>query len=122
MCQSNRRAEYQYRPPSGARRWLPRTIPATTVDRQCGSAQQAIHFAAQGVLAGAYDVVVAAGVESMSHVPMGSAVAGAQLDGAPLFRRYSDAVVPQGISPGVPHTYAGLGLAAPPPHPESTSP
>ncbi len=49
----------------------PERVPATTVDRQCGSAQQAIHFAAPGVLAGAYDVVVAAGVESMSHVPMG---------------------------------------------------
>src|SRR2546426_9053155 len=59
----------------------PERVPATTVDRQCGSAQQAIHFAAQGVLAGAYDVVVAGGVESMSRVPMGSNVAGADLDG-----------------------------------------
>ena len=49
---------------------LPETVPATTVDRQCGSSQQAAHFAAQGVMAGAYDVVVAAGVESMTRVPM----------------------------------------------------
>ena len=50
----------------------PETVPATTVDRQCGSSQQAAHFAAQGVMAGAYDVVVAAGVEVMSRVPMGA--------------------------------------------------
>jgi acetyl-CoA acyltransferase len=52
---------------------LPETVPATTVDRQCGSSQQALHFAAQGVMAGAYDVVIAAGVEAMSMVPMGAA-------------------------------------------------
>ena len=52
----------------------PESVPATTVDRQCGSSQQAVHFAAQGVMAGAYDVVVAAGVESMTRVPMGSTV------------------------------------------------
>ncbi len=50
----------------------PESIPATTVDRQCGSSQQSLHFGAQGVIAGAYDVVVAAGVESMTRVPMGS--------------------------------------------------
>ncbi len=49
---------------------LPETVPATTVDRQCGSSQQAAHFAAQGVMAGAYDIVIAAGVESMTRVPM----------------------------------------------------
>src|SRR5256886_4112138 len=76
----------------------PERVPATTVDRQCGSAQQAIHFAAQGVLAGAYDVVVAGGVESMSRVPMGSNVAGADLDGPRLAARYPDGLVPQGIS------------------------
>ncbi len=53
---------------------FPDTVPGTTVDRQCGSSQQAVHFAAQGVMAGAYDVVVAGGVESMSRVPMGSAI------------------------------------------------
>ena len=50
----------------------PESVPATTIDRQCGSSQQAIHFGAQGVMTGAYDVVVAGGVESMSLVPMGS--------------------------------------------------
>jgi acetyl-CoA acyltransferase len=52
----------------------PESVPATTIDRQCGSSQQAVHFAAQGVMAGAYDVVVAAGVESMTRTPMGSSV------------------------------------------------
>ncbi len=52
----------------------PESVPATTVDRQCGSSQQAIHFAAQGVMAGAYDVVVAGGVEAMTRTPMGSSV------------------------------------------------
>jgi acetyl-CoA acyltransferase len=54
----------------------PESVPGTTIDRQCGSSQQAMHFAAQGVMAGAYDVVVAAGVESMTRVPMGSSRAG----------------------------------------------
>jgi len=54
---------------------LPESIPGTTVDRQCGSSQQAIHFAAQGVIAGSYDVVIACGVESMSRVPMGASAA-----------------------------------------------
>jgi acetyl-CoA acyltransferase len=52
----------------------PESVPATTVDRQCGSSQQAVHFAAQGVMAGAYDMVVASGVEAMTRVPMGSSV------------------------------------------------
>jgi acetyl-CoA acyltransferase len=52
----------------------PESVPATTIDRQCGSSQQALHFAAQGVMAGAYDVVVASGVEVMSRVAMGSSV------------------------------------------------
>ena len=52
----------------------PESVPATTIDRQCGSSQQALHFAAQGVIAGAYDVVVAAGVEGMTRTPMGSSV------------------------------------------------
>jgi acetyl-CoA C-acetyltransferase len=51
---------------------LPEQVPGTTVDRQCGSSQQAIHFAAQGVIAGSYDIAVAAGVEVMSLVPIGS--------------------------------------------------
>jgi acetyl-CoA acetyltransferase family protein len=52
----------------------PESVPATTIDRQCGSSQQALHFAAQGVMAGAYDVVVASGVEAMSRVTMGSSI------------------------------------------------
>jgi acetyl-CoA C-acetyltransferase len=54
---------------------LPETVPGVTIDRQCGSSQQAVHFAAQGVLSGTQDLVVAAGIESMSQVPMGSSVA-----------------------------------------------
>jgi acetyl-CoA C-acetyltransferase len=54
---------------------LPESVPGVTIDRQCGSSQQAIHFAAQAVLSGTQDVVIAAGVESMSMVPMGSTVA-----------------------------------------------
>jgi acetyl-CoA acyltransferase len=81
----------------------PEAVPATTVDRQCGSSQQAAHFAAQGVMAGAYDVVVAAGVEVMSLVPMGASamvpgigVPFGELVGA----RYAGVggLVPQGIS------------------------
>src|SRR5690349_22760132 len=60
---------------------FPESVVGTTVDRQCGSSQQAAHFAAQGVMAGAYDVVVAAGVESMSRVPMGTSAA---VGGAPF--------------------------------------
>jgi acetyl-CoA C-acetyltransferase len=51
---------------------LPESVPAVTIDRQCGSSQQALHFAAQAVMSGAQDVVIAAGVESMTRVPMGS--------------------------------------------------
>src|SRR6476619_533451 len=53
---------------------LPESVPATTVDRQCGSSQQAIHFAAQGVIAGAYDIAIAAGVEVMTTTPMGASM------------------------------------------------
>ncbi|MGW3245071.1 thiolase family protein [Streptomyces sp. NPDC001070] len=83
--------------------WLsagfPDSVPATTVDRQCGSSQQAVHFAAQGVIAGAYDVVVACGVESMSRVPMGSNVLpGADPFGPGVAERFPGGLVPQGIS------------------------
>lgn len=78
---------------------FPETVPGTTVDRQCGSSQQAISFAAQGVLAGAYDIVIAAGVESMSRVPMGSSVLpGSDPFGLDMAARYPDGLVPQGIS------------------------
>src|SRR5688500_3911479 len=53
---------------------FPESVPSTTIDRQCGSSQQSAHFAAQGVMAGAYDIVVAAGVEVMSMVPMGASM------------------------------------------------
>jgi acetyl-CoA acyltransferase len=77
----------------------PESVPATTVDRQCGSSQQAIHFAAQGVIAGAYDVVVAAGLESMSRIPMGSSVLGAtDPNGVAFAERYPEGLVSQGIS------------------------
>ncbi|NDJ89362.1 thiolase family protein [Mycolicibacter kumamotonensis] len=78
---------------------FPESVPGTTIDRQCGSSQQAISFAAQGVLAGAYDIVIAAGVESMSRVPMGSSVLpGSNPFGEDMTRRYPEGLVPQGIS------------------------
>ncbi|TNC19424.1 thiolase family protein [Amycolatopsis alkalitolerans] len=77
---------------------LPESVPAVSVDRQCGSSQQAIHFAAQGVLAGAYDIVVASGVESMSHVPIGSQAIGKDFLGPSVAARYPEGLVPQGIS------------------------
>ncbi|MFF2303899.1 thiolase family protein [Streptomyces sp. NPDC058128] len=83
--------------------WLgagfPESVPATTVDRQCGSSQQAVHFAAQGVLSGAYDIAVACGVESMSRVPMWSNVPpGDDPFGPGVAERYPEGLVPQGIS------------------------
>jgi len=81
----------------------PETVPGTTIDRQCGSSQQAAHFAAQGVIAGAYDVVVAGGVEVMTRVPMGSSMADGKFGwpfGPAVGARYADegGLVPQGIS------------------------
>jgi len=79
----------------------PESVPATTVDRQCGSSQQAVHFAAQGVMAGAYDVVVALGIESMTNVPMGASVVEGKMGlpfPAEMQKRYSDTgLPPQGI-------------------------
>src|SRR5918999_3689119 len=77
---------------------LPAEVPATTVDRQCGSSQQAAHFAAQGVLAGAYDVAIACGVESMTRVPMGSSMAGGNPFSDRLMSRYENGLIPQGLS------------------------
>ncbi len=78
----------------------PEEVPAVTIDRQCGSSQQAVHFAAQGVMAGVYDVVVAGGVESMTRVPMG--VTFQQGPGFPFgpkaLARYDNGLVPQGVS------------------------
>jgi acetyl-CoA acyltransferase len=79
---------------------FPETTVGTTIDRQCGSSQQAAHFAAQGVMAGAYDVVIAAGVESMTRVPMGASVADGKYGfpfGPMMTTRYPN-LVPQGIS------------------------
>jgi len=78
---------------------FPETVPGTTVDRQCGSSQQAIHFAAQGVISGAYDVVIAGGVEAMTRVPMGSSAQGPGAPFGPLMlKRYNNELVHQGIS------------------------
>ena len=77
---------------------FPEDTVGTTVDRQCGSSQQAAHFAAQGVIAGAYDVVIAAGVENMSRVPMGASfLSGSMPFGPEMLQRYPH-LVPQGIS------------------------
>ena len=73
------------------------TVPATTIDRQCGSSQQAAHFAAQGVIAGAYDIVIAGGVESMSRVPLGSSRQGGSMASG-LRARYPEGLVNQGVS------------------------
>jgi acetyl-CoA acyltransferase len=77
---------------------LPDHVPGTTVDRQCGSSQQAAHFAAQGVIAGAYDVVIACGIESMSRIPMGASSQGQDPNVGPLSRRFPEGLVNQGIS------------------------
>ncbi|MBV9450248.1 MAG: thiolase family protein [Streptosporangiaceae bacterium] len=85
----------------GRQAWLaagyPVHVPSTTIERKCGSGQQAVDFATQGVMAGAYDVVIAAGVESMSRVPMGSARQGADPFGPGVRARFPD-LVPQGVS------------------------
>ena len=82
---------------------FPESVPATTIDRQCGSSQQSAHFAAQGVIAGAYDVVVAAGIEVMSLVPMGASAMTPNTGmpfGPKVLERYAPVggLVPQGIS------------------------
>jgi len=86
----------------GRAAWLaaggPEHVPAVTIDRRCGSSQQAAHFAAQGVMAGAYDVAVVAGIESMSRVPMGSARMGVDPFGPSVAQRYAPGLVPQGVS------------------------
>ena len=84
----------------------PESVPATTVDRQCGSSQQSMHFAAQGVIAGAYDIAIAAGVEVMSTTPMGASVTpGSFPFGPKAMARYAESehygykgLIPQGVS------------------------
>ncbi|MET8948267.1 thiolase family protein [Streptomyces sp. NPDC004542] len=77
---------------------FPEHVPATTIDRQCGSSQQAAHFAAQGVLAGAYDIAIACGTESMSRVPLGSAALDRDPFGPAVAARYPEGLVNQGVA------------------------
>ena len=77
---------------------FPDSVPGTTIDRQCGSSQQAATFAAQGVIAGSYDVVIACGVESMSRVPLGSSLGGQGPFGSLMHERYPKGLVSQGVS------------------------
>lgn len=77
---------------------LPEHVPAVTVERKCGSSQQAVHFAAAGIMSGEYDVVVVAGVESMSRIPMGSNRLGADIHGPSVADRYTPGLVSQGVS------------------------
>jgi acetyl-CoA acyltransferase len=88
--------------PTGRWAWLaaglPEHVPSTTIDRRCGSSQQAADFAAMGVMTGVYDIVVAGGVESMSRVPMGTARIGQDWHGPSVNQRYAPGLVSQGIS------------------------
>ncbi len=77
---------------------LPESVPAVTLDRKCGSAQQALDFAAQGVIAGAYDVVIAGGVEMMGTVPMRANRLGKDNMGPRFQARYPDGLIHQGIA------------------------
>jgi acetyl-CoA acetyltransferase family protein len=73
-------------------------IPGTTIDRQCGSSQQAVHFAAAGIAAGENDIVIVGGVESMSRVPLGSSASGGSPMSPRLRARYPEGLVNQGVS------------------------
>jgi acetyl-CoA acyltransferase len=79
---------------------FPESVPGTTIDRQCGSSQQAVHFAAQGVMAGVYDIAIAGGVESMTRVPIGVTMqqGPGMAFGPKMLERYDHGIVPQGIS------------------------
>ena len=82
----------------------PESVPAVTIDRQCGSSQQALAFAAAGLVSGQYEVVVAGGVESMSRVPLGSSAAGADPFRVGVHARYADALAEAGtptFNPGI---------------------
>lgn len=76
---------------------LPTSTPSTTIERKCGSGQQAVEFASSGIIAGNYDIAIAAGIESMSRVPMGSARMGADPYGPQVHARFPH-LIPQGIS------------------------
>ena len=88
--------------PIGRWAWLaagmPESVPSVTVHRACGSSQQAADFAAQGVIAGVYDVAIASGVESMSRIPMLTARIGQDPFGPSVAKRYAPGLVPQGVS------------------------
>jgi acetyl-CoA acyltransferase len=89
---------------------LPEEVPATTIDRQCGSSQQAVTFAAQGIAAGGYELVVAGGVENMTRVPMGSSMTGPGVPFGPTMQdRYGGRLVPQGVSAELIAEKWGLG-------------
>lgn len=77
---------------------FPDSVPGTTIDRQCGSSQQAAMFAAQGVMTGQYDIAIACGVESMSRIPLGSSTGGMDPYGTRLAARYPKGLVSQGVS------------------------
>jgi len=87
----------------------PESVTGVTVDRQCGSSQQSVHFAAAGLVAGHYDVVVAGGVESMSRVPMGSAAQGADPFGERLLERFGGRRPNQGVGAEMVAEKWGLG-------------
>ena len=91
---------------------FPEAVPAVTLDRKCGSAQQAFDFAAQGVIAGAYDVVVAGGVEMMSLVPMRANRMGKDNEGPAFHRRYPEGLVRQGVSAELIAARWGIGREA----------
>ena len=88
----------------------PLSVPGVTVDRQCGSSQQSVHFAAAGLVSGQYDVVVAGGVESMSRVPMGSSIGqvGANPSGSSLHTVFHD-VPPKTVRKPEPDGFAWFG-------------
>jgi acetyl-CoA acetyltransferase family protein len=77
---------------------LDENVPSCVINRACGSSQQAADFAAQGVIAGVYDIVIAAGVESMSRIPMGTARVGMDPFGPAVGDRYAPGLIPQGVS------------------------
>jgi acetyl-CoA acyltransferase len=77
---------------------FPAHVPATTIERKCGSSQQAVHFAAQGIASGAYDIAIAGGIESMSRIPMGSARLGADIFGPTLNALYAPGFISQGVA------------------------
>ena len=77
---------------------FPIHVPSTTIERKCGSSQQAVHFAAQGVMAGAYDIVIAGGVESMSRIPMGSNRMSQDPAGPSVTELFAPGLVSQGVA------------------------